>query len=68
MLVGGAPLDGERFLWWNFVSSSKERIEAAKDDWRAQRFGRVPGETEWIPLPDPPACAQPPPPGPPGAL
>jgi len=68
MLVGGAPLDGERFLWWNFVSSSKARIEAAKEDWRAMRFGRVPGETEFIPLPDPPAAVQPPPPGPPGAL
>jgi redox-sensitive bicupin YhaK (pirin superfamily) len=68
MLVGGAPLDGERVLWWNFVSSSTARIEAAKQDWRAMRFGRVPGETEFIPLPEPPAAVQPPPPGPPGAL
>jgi redox-sensitive bicupin YhaK (pirin superfamily) len=51
MLVGGAALDGERIVWWNFVSSSRERIEAAKEDWRAQRFGHVPGETEFIPLP-----------------
>lgn len=52
MLVGGAALDGPRFMWWNFVSSSRERIEQAKDDWRAQRMGQVPGETEFIPLPD----------------
>jgi Pirin-related protein len=52
MLVGGAPLDGERHIWWNFVSSSKERIERAKDDWRSGRFGKVPGdEKEFIPLP-----------------
>ncbi|HSV19247.1 MAG TPA: pirin family protein [Casimicrobiaceae bacterium] len=68
MLVGGAPLDGERIIWWNFVAASRERVERAKDDWRAQRFGRVPGETEFIPLPDAPTVAQPPPPGPPGAL
>jgi redox-sensitive bicupin YhaK (pirin superfamily) len=52
MILGGAPLDGPRHLWWNFVSSSKERIEQAKADWRAQRLGRIPGETEFIPLPD----------------
>ena len=53
MLVGGAPLDGERFIWWNFVSSSQERIERAKDDWRSGRFGKVPGdEKEFIPLPE----------------
>jgi redox-sensitive bicupin YhaK (pirin superfamily) len=52
MLCGGAPLDGERTIWWNFVSSSKERIERAKADWLAQRFGQVPGETEFIPLPE----------------
>jgi redox-sensitive bicupin YhaK (pirin superfamily) len=52
MLLGGAPLDGPRFVWWNFVSSSRERIEQAKADWQAQRFERVPGETEFIPLPD----------------
>ena len=49
--IGGAPLDGPRFIWWNFVSSSKERIEQAKEDWTAQRMGRIPGEHEWIPLP-----------------
>ena len=52
LLCGGAPLDGERTIWWNFVSSSKERIERAKADWLAQRIGQVPGETEFIPLPE----------------
>jgi len=52
MLVGGARPDGERFIWWNFVSSSRERIDAAKATWQAQGFGQVPGETEFIPLPD----------------
>ncbi|WP_430397911.1 pirin family protein [Ferrovibrio sp.] len=51
MLLGGAPLDAPRFMWWNFVSSSKERIEQAKADWREGRFAKVPGETEFIPLP-----------------
>lgn len=51
-LFGGEPLDGPRRMWWNFVSSSLDRIERAKDDWRAQRIGQVPGETEFIPLPD----------------
>ena len=50
-LVGGDPL-GPRFVWWNFVSSRKERIEQAKRDWREGRFPTVPGdETEFIPLP-----------------
>ena len=52
MLLGGAKMDGPRFIWWNFVSSSKARIERAKDDWREDRFGQVPGETERIPLPE----------------
>lgn len=51
MLLGGAPLDAPRQMWWNFVSSSKERIEQAKADWQADRFGKVPGESEFIPLP-----------------
>ncbi|HWS53501.1 MAG TPA: pirin family protein [Pyrinomonadaceae bacterium] len=51
MLLGGAPLDGKRHIWWNFVSSSKERIEQAKEDWEAGRFAPVPGESEFIPLP-----------------
>jgi hypothetical protein len=50
VLIGGTPL-GHRFMVWNFVSSHKERIVAAQDDWAAQRFERVPGETEFIPLP-----------------
>ena len=52
LICGGAPLDGERMIWWNFVASSRSRIERAKADWSAQRFGQVPGETEFIPLPD----------------
>jgi redox-sensitive bicupin YhaK (pirin superfamily) len=52
MLLGGAPLDGERHIWWNFVSSSLERIEKAKRDWKEGRFPPIPGETEFIPLPD----------------
>jgi redox-sensitive bicupin YhaK (pirin superfamily) len=52
VLLGGAPLDGERHIWWNFVSSSPERIERAKSDWRERRFPVVPGdEQEFIPLP-----------------
>ena len=51
VVIGGEPLDGPRFIWWNFVSSSKERIEQAKDDWTHQRMGRIEGEHEWIPLP-----------------
>jgi redox-sensitive bicupin YhaK (pirin superfamily) len=58
MLLGGAPIDGERFIWWNFVASSREAIAAAKERWRAQDFGRVPDETEWIPLPDEPKPAE----------
>jgi redox-sensitive bicupin YhaK (pirin superfamily) len=52
MLLGGAPLDGPRHLWWNFVSSSLDRIERAKLDWREERFAPVPGDQERIPLPD----------------
>jgi redox-sensitive bicupin YhaK (pirin superfamily) len=52
-VVGGAAMDGPRHIWWNFVSSRKERIEQAKADWRAGRFGKVPGdEAEFIPLPE----------------
>lgn len=50
-VVGGEPL-GRRHIWWNFVSSRKERIVQAADDWAAQRFDAVPGETEFIPLPE----------------
>jgi redox-sensitive bicupin YhaK (pirin superfamily) len=52
MFAGGAALDGERYIWWNFVSSSRERIEQAKKDWREQRFSGVPGEDDFIPLPE----------------
>lgn len=53
VLLGGEPMDGPRHIWWNFVSSSKERMEEAKADWRARRFPLVPGdEQEFIPLPD----------------
>jgi redox-sensitive bicupin YhaK (pirin superfamily) len=52
MLLGGATLDGPRHIWWNFVSSSKERIEKAKADWRDGRFAKIPGDAEFIPLPD----------------
>lgn len=51
LLLGGAPLEGRRYIWWNLVSSSRERIEQAKSDWLQQRFAKVPGETEFIPLP-----------------
>jgi redox-sensitive bicupin YhaK (pirin superfamily) len=54
MLLGGDAMDGPRHIWWNFVSSSKERIEQAKADWRAQKFPPVPGESEFIPLPEDP--------------
>jgi redox-sensitive bicupin YhaK (pirin superfamily) len=51
MLLGGEAGDAPRHIWWNFVSSSRERIEQAKADWREGRFAAVPGETEFIPLP-----------------
>jgi redox-sensitive bicupin YhaK (pirin superfamily) len=54
-IVGGAPLDGPRHVWWNFVSSRRERIEQAKEEWKKGWFGKVPGdEIEFIPLPDKP--------------
>ena len=52
IVAGGAPLDGPRHIWWNFVSSSEARIERAKQDWREERFAPVPGDPERIPLPD----------------
>ncbi len=58
VLLGGAPLDAPRFVWWNFVSSSRDRILEAQAAWSEQRFPAVPGETEFIPLP-----ARPLPPG-----
>jgi hypothetical protein len=54
MMLGGEPMDGPRFIWWNFVSSRQDRIEQAKADWKAARFDTVPGdEAEFIPLPEP---------------
>jgi redox-sensitive bicupin YhaK (pirin superfamily) len=52
MLLGGEPMDGPRHIWWNFVHSSKERIDQAKADWKQGRFDSVPGEHEFIPLPE----------------
>lgn len=53
VVIGGAAMEGPRYLWWNFVSSRPERIEQAKEDWKKKRFDTVPGdETEFIPLPD----------------
>jgi redox-sensitive bicupin YhaK (pirin superfamily) len=53
MLLGGAPIDGRRHIWWNFVSTSKDRIEQAKRDWKEGRFAKVPGdEQEFVPLPE----------------
>ena len=52
VLLGGAAMDGPRHIWWNFVSSRKERIEQAKNDWKLARFDSVPGDDkEFIPLP-----------------
>jgi redox-sensitive bicupin YhaK (pirin superfamily) len=51
LLLGGAALDGPRHIWWNLVSTSREKIERAKADWRSGVFPKVPGETEFIPLP-----------------
>lgn len=52
MICGGATLEGDRIVWWNFVSSSRERLEQAKRDWREGRFDDVPGESDFIPLPE----------------
>ncbi|HET7755550.1 MAG TPA: pirin family protein [Anaeromyxobacteraceae bacterium] len=52
LILGGEPLDGPRYISWNFVSSSRDRLKQAASDWRSQRFDRVPGETAWIPLPE----------------
>lgn len=52
MFLGGAALEGPRYIWWNFVSSRRERIEQAKEDWKTRKFAPVPGETEFIPLPE----------------
>ncbi|MGB0718936.1 MAG: pirin family protein [Bdellovibrionales bacterium] len=52
MVMGGAALDGPRHIWWNFVSSSKDRIDQAKDDWRRGKFATVAGDPDFIPLPE----------------
>lgn len=51
MILGGAALPGERIVWWNFVSSRRDRISQAKVDWSEGRFDPVPGESDFIPLP-----------------
>ena len=56
MLFGGAPMEGPRYIWWNFVSSRRERINQAKEDWKAGRFALPPDDhDEFIPLPEVPA-------------
>jgi redox-sensitive bicupin YhaK (pirin superfamily) len=53
MFLGGSALEGPRYLWWNFVSSRKERIEQAKEEWKSGKFALIPGDDkEFIPLPD----------------
>lgn len=52
MVIGGDALDGPRYIWWNFVSSRKERIVQASEAWLAQTMGEVPGDAEFIPLPE----------------
>lgn len=52
MFFGGTPFPEKRFMWWNFVSSSQEKIEVAKKNWTGQTFGQVIDETEYIPLPE----------------
>jgi len=52
MMFGGAGMDGDRKIWWNFVASSRALIDAASERWREQRFPPIPGETEFIPLPE----------------
>jgi hypothetical protein len=51
VVLGGAKMDGARIIWWNFVASSKDLVDAASERWRAQAYPLVPGETEFIPLP-----------------
>ena len=52
MICGGDTLEGDRIVWWNFVSSSRERLEQAKRDWKEGNFDDVPGEPDFIPLPE----------------
>ena len=53
-IFGGDPFPEERHIHWNFVASEKETIQKARDDWKAQRFPKVPGETDFVPLPEQP--------------
>src|SRR5690606_19806583 len=53
-LFGGEPFEEEHFIYWNFVSTSRETIEEAKERWRKQEFPKVPGETDFVPLPENP--------------
>lgn len=57
VLIGGEPLDGPRFIWWNYVSSRRDRIVEAAEQWSRDHSPRIPGETEWIDLPDKPKFA-----------
>jgi len=52
MLCGGKPMDGPRTVWWNFVASDNALLEQAKIDWKAGKFDSVPGDDEFIPLPE----------------
>src|SRR5207247_4685319 len=54
VLIGGEPLDGPRFIWWNFVSSRRERITEAASEWSAHQTPRIEGEKDWVPLPSAP--------------
>lgn len=54
IMLGGEPLPGKHYIFWNFVSSRRERIDQAAEDWRAGRFPGVPGDDEFIPLPEMP--------------
>jgi hypothetical protein len=52
MLIGGSPMDGERYIWWNFVASSRELMDEAAERWANGSFPQVPGDPEFIPLPE----------------
>jgi hypothetical protein len=52
MFLGGWALEGPRYIWWNLVSSRRERIDQAKEEWKSGKFAPVPDDTEFIPLPE----------------
>ncbi len=52
LLFGGKPFEEERFIYWNFVSSSKEKLEKAKEDWRNKAFPKVPGDSTYVVMPE----------------